>query len=59
MLDGIFKTTIGPALAHIRGNAEQTLVPGINRNQMEVVINIQLTTWLHNCLKQTQVVSEW
>ena len=49
VLDAIFKTTIGPALAHIPGDAEQTSVPCINGNQMEVIINIQLRNWLCNC----------
>ena len=50
MLDAIFKTTIGPAPAHNPGDSEQTLAPCIIGNQTEVVINIQLTTWLYNCL---------
>ena len=52
MLDTNFKATIGPAPAHIPGGAEQTLVPCIYGNQTEVIINIQLTNWLCNCLNK-------
>ena len=52
MLDAIFKTTIGPALTHISGDAEQTLAPCIKGNQTDVIINNHITDWLHNCLNK-------
>ena len=38
VLDAVFMTTIGPALAQFPGDAEQTLVPCIKGDQMEAIL---------------------